>query len=78
MPIASLFLTRPEKAITYYLTTPLLLSFLKSKAILGVFLQQILRLLQLNLFEGRNLTELFKPSSMQHVDNKEFFLFQNL
>lgn len=37
------------------------LAFLKFKARLCVSLQQILRLLQLNLFERRNVIELFKP-----------------
>ena len=56
----------------------LLLSFLKFKAKLGLSLQQMLRLLQLNLFERRNLIELFKPPDPQPPDCRQFLLFQKL
>lgn len=60
------------------LSVYLLLAFLKFKAKLGVSLQQMLRLLQLNLFERRNLLELFKPPIKQHTVSTQLFLFQNL
>ena len=56
----------------------LLLAFLKFKAKIGLSLQQILRLLQLNLFERRNFIDLFKPPAAQPVECRQFLLFQNL
>jgi hypothetical protein len=56
----------------------LLLAFLKFKAQLGISMQQMLRLLQLNLFERRNLLELFKPSDSQPLDCRQFLLFSKL
>jgi len=56
----------------------LLLAFLKFKAKLGISLQQMLRLLQLNLFERRNLIELFKPPDPQPVDFVQFSLWAKL
>jgi len=56
----------------------LLLAFLKFKAKIGLSMQQILRLLQLNLFERRNFIDLFKPPDAKHAESKQFFLFQNL
>ena len=56
----------------------LLLSFLKFKAKLGVSMQQMLRLLQLNLFERRNLIELFKPPDPQLTDCRQFLLWAKL
>ena len=56
----------------------LLLAFLKFKAKMGLSLQQILRLLQLNLFERRNLIDLLKPPEPQLIECRQFFLFQNL
>lgn len=53
----------------------LLLAFLKFKAKLGISMQQILRLLQLNLFERRDLIELFKPPEPQPTDYRQFLLF---
>jgi hypothetical protein len=44
----------------------LMLAYLKFKAKLGISMQQILRLLQLNLFLRRDLMELFKPPPTQH------------
>jgi hypothetical protein len=56
----------------------LLLAFLKFKARLGISMQQMLRLLQLNLFERRNLLELFKPPDAQPLDCRQFLLFSKL
>lgn len=56
----------------------LLLAFLKFKAKLGISLQQMLRLLQLNVFERRNLIELFKPPDPQPVDFVQFSLWAKL
>ena len=56
----------------------LLLAFLKFKARLGISMQQMLRLLQLNLFERRNLIELFKPPEPQPVECRQFLLFDKL
>jgi hypothetical protein len=56
----------------------LLLSFLKFKAKLGISMQQMLRLLQLNLFERRNLIELFKPPGPQLTDIRQFLLWEKL
>ena len=56
----------------------LLLSFLKFKAKLGVSMQQMLRLLQLNLFERRNFTELFKPPDAQPIVSPQILLWRNL
>jgi IS4 transposase len=53
----------------------LLLAFLKFKAKIGFSLQQILRLLQLNLFERRNFMDLFKPPARQPVEYRQFLLF---
>ncbi|NLX19706.1 MAG: IS4 family transposase, partial [Desulfobulbus sp.] len=38
----------------------------------------ILRLLQLNLFARRDLFELFKPPSPQHVVSPQILLWENL
>jgi len=56
----------------------LLLAFLKFKAKLGISMQQMLRLLQLNLFERRNLIELFKPPEPQRTDFVQFSLWAKL
>ena len=56
----------------------LLLAFLKFKAKLGMSMQQMLRLLQLNLFERRYFLDLFKPPETQPIDNKQISLFQSL
>jgi len=56
----------------------LLLAFLKFKAKLGISMQQMLRLLQLNLFERRNLIELFKPPRPQPTDIVQFSLWAKL
>ena len=56
----------------------LFLTFLRFKARLGSSLQQILRLLQLNLFERRNVIELFKPPEKKPAVSPQLLLFQNL
>jgi len=56
----------------------LLLAFLKFKAKIGHSLGQMLRLLQLNLFERRNFIDLFKPPAPQLVECRQFLLFKNL
>ena len=56
----------------------LLLAFLKYRAKLGLSMQQMLRLLQLNLFERRNLLELFKPPDTQPVVSPQILLWNNL
>jgi putative transposase len=43
------------------LITYLILAFLRFKAGLGISFQQMLRLLQINLFDRRNLLDLFTP-----------------
>lgn len=44
----------------------LVLSFLKFQSRIGASLQRVLRILQLNLFERRDLMELFKPPSRRN------------
>ncbi|RJX20410.1 MAG: IS4 family transposase [Desulforudis sp.] len=56
----------------------LLLAFLKFRAKLGHSMQQILRLLQLNLFERRNLFELFRPPDIQPIVSPQILLWNNL
>lgn len=56
----------------------LLLAYLKFKAKLGSSMQQILRLLQLNLFARRDLIELFKPPSIQLTVSPQILLWENL
>jgi len=53
----------------------LLLAFLKFKAKIDLSMQQMLRLLQLNLFERRDLLELLKPPEPQLVECRQFSLF---
>jgi hypothetical protein len=56
----------------------LLLAFLKFRAKLDHSMQQILRLLQLNLFERRNLLELFRPSDIQPIVSPQILLWEKL
>lgn len=56
----------------------LLLAFLKFKARIDLAMQQILRLLQLNLFDRRDLLALLKPPEIQLVQSRQFSLFQQL
>ena len=60
------------------LSVYLFLAFLKFKARLCPSLQQMLRLLQLNLFERRNVIGLFKPPEKQPPVSPQLLLFQNL
>jgi len=53
----------------------LLLAFLKFKANIDISMQQMLRLLQLNLFERRDLLALLKPPEPQLVECRQFSLF---
>jgi hypothetical protein len=53
----------------------LLLAFLKFKAKIDLSMQQMLRLLQLNLFERRDLLALLKPPEPQLVECRQFSLF---
>ena len=53
----------------------LLLAFLKFKAEIDLSMQQMIRLLQLNLFERRDLLALFKPPVMQLIECRKFSLF---
>jgi len=56
----------------------LLVAFLKFKAKLGRSMQQILRVLQLNLFARRNLTDLFKPPDRQPLISTQLLLWGQL
>ena len=56
----------------------LMLAYLKFKAKLGSSMQQILRLLQLNLFARRDLIELFKPPLTQIPVSPQILLWKNL
>jgi len=56
----------------------LMLAYMKFTAKLGITMQQMLRLLQLNLFERRNLIVLFKPPDPQPVKSAQFTLWNNL
>jgi len=53
----------------------LLLAFLKFRAKIDLSMQQMLRLLQLNLFERRDLLALLKPPEPQLVECRQFSLF---
>jgi len=52
----------------------LMIAFLNFKAKLGMSMQRILRVLQLNLFSRCNLERLFKPPDRQAVDFQNFYL----
>ena len=56
----------------------LLVTYLNFKAKLGGSMQQILRLLQLNLFARRDLIELFRPKSSQIPDSPQRLIWENL
>jgi hypothetical protein len=56
----------------------LLVAYLNFKAKLGSSMQQILRVLQLNLFTKRNLIELFKPTVIQRPVSPQILLWENL
>jgi len=56
----------------------LVLAYIKFSAKLKLTMQQILRLLQLNLFDRRSLLALFKPPDLQLVVDKQLNLWANL
>ena len=56
----------------------LLIAFLNFKAKLGSSMQQILRVLQLNLFSRRQLTDLFKPPDHQPIVSPQLLLWNKL
>ncbi len=56
----------------------LLVAFLNFKAKLGSSMQQILRVLQLNLFSRRNLADLFKPPDRQPRVSPQLLLWNQL
>ena len=53
----------------------LLVAFLNFKAKLGVSMHQMLRVLQLNLFSRRNLSDLFRPPDTQPVNSPQLLLW---
>ncbi len=55
-----------------------MLAYLKFKAQLGSSMQQMRRLLQLNLFARRDLITLFKPPSIQLAVSPQILLWDNL
>ncbi len=60
------------------LSVYLLVAYLNFKTKLGSSMQQILRVLQLNLFTKRNLIELFKPTVIQRAVSQQILLWENL
>jgi len=56
----------------------LLVAYLNFKAKLGASMQQILRVLQLNLFERRALVELFRPPDKQQPVSPQLLLWRQL
>lgn len=56
----------------------LLVAYLNFKAKLGASMQQILRVLQLNLFERRALTDLFRPPGKQQLVSPQLLLWSQL
>ena len=56
----------------------LLVAYLNFKARLGTSMQQILRVLQLNLFERRALIDLFRPPDKQHPVSPQLLLWSQL
>lgn len=56
----------------------LMLAYMKFIAKLGITMQQMMRLLQLNLFERRNLISLFKPPDPLPVASGQLTLWKNL
>ncbi|MCP3887669.1 MAG: IS4 family transposase [Desulfobulbaceae bacterium] len=56
----------------------LLIAYLNYKAKLGSSMQQILRVLQLNLFERRSLISLFRPPDKQIPVSPQFLLWRQL
>ena len=56
----------------------LLVAYFNCKAKLGTSMQQILRVLQLNLFERRSLMNLFRPPDKQHPVSPQLLLWSQL
>ncbi|OKY74181.1 MAG: IS4 family transposase [Desulfobulbaceae bacterium DB1] len=56
----------------------LILAYLKFTAKIGISMQQILRILQLNLFERRDLLALLKPPKQKQPTIRQFLLWGNL
>jgi len=56
----------------------LLVAFLNFKAKLGTSMQQVLRVLQLNLFSRRNLIDLFRPLGSQPIVSPQLLLWNKL
>jgi len=56
----------------------ILAAYLNFKAKLGSSMQQILRVLQLNIFTKRDLIELFKPTVVQRAVSPQISLWENL
>ena len=56
----------------------LLVAYLKFQSKLGRAMYQILRVLQMNLFDRRPFNELFKPPCNQHVVSPQKLLWGNL
>ncbi len=56
----------------------LLIAYLNFKSKLGSSMQQILRVLQLNLFERRALVDLFKPPDRQQPVSPQLLLWEQL
>lgn len=56
----------------------LLVAFLNFKAKLGTSMQQVLRVLQLNLFSRRNLIDLFRPPGSQPIVSPQLLLWNKL
>jgi hypothetical protein len=56
----------------------LLLSFMKFRARLGISITRILRILRLNLFERRSLTDLLKPPDKQPPVSPQLLLWDKL
>lgn len=70
--------TTPNAVLTQLwiaLCVYLLLAYLKFRSRLAQSLTQILRLLQLNLFERRDLVELFKPPNIQQPVSQQLLLW---
>jgi hypothetical protein len=56
----------------------LLVAYLNFKAKLVSSMQQIIRVLQLNIFTKRNLIELFKPTIVQRAVSPQISLWETL
>ena len=73
--------TSPNAVLTQVwiaLCVYLLIAYLNFKAKLGASMQQILRVLQLNLFERRDLVDLFRPPDRQQPVSPQLLLWNQL